>query len=294
MRRFIATALILAAGPVFAQSPVQHIDFDRPESWALEYFAAATTFTGLGPPKVRKPGTIEVALEVGWIPYLRMDQRRVGFDGTALEDLNKTLLLARPRLVLGLPGGVSAEVGWIPPIEIHGGTSNLISAALERPFVEGRRLTLGLRAYGQLGHAKGDFTCPKDVVAEEPGSPGNPQGCEAPSKDTSTLDVAGAALTGGLRLGERGEALHFAVGGTYNDLEFQVGAVTFGHLDDTRLATHGWTGWVAAGVGGPLGERFWFGLEAFYSPLVVRRPPRREAEYDGYFNVRAMLRYRIN
>ncbi|HKC23207.1 MAG TPA: hypothetical protein VKF32_00620, partial [Thermoanaerobaculia bacterium] len=101
MRNIIAAAILvslrLGAG---AQSPVsasaEHIDFDRPEAWALKYFIAVSTFTAIGPPAVRQPGSVEVGLELGWIPELDRGQRRVGFEGTTLEDLNKTPLLGRP------------------------------------------------------------------------------------------------------------------------------------------------------------------------------------------------------
>jgi hypothetical protein len=234
---------------------------------------------------------VELGLELGWIPELDRSQRRVGFEGTALEDLNKTPLLGRPRLLVGLPAGISAEVGWVPPVELNGGKANLIAAALERPFLESEPLTLGVRLYGQIGHATGDFTCSKAVAAQPPGSPGNPLGCNEPSRDTSTLNDAGAALTAGVHLGG-GAFAHLASGATYNDVQFQVGALTNGQPDHTLLVTHGWTGWIAGGAGFR-GERTWLGLEAFYSPLIVRRPPRTDTQNDGLFNVRAVLRYRI-
>ena len=74
---------------------------------------------------------------------------------------------------------------------------------------------------------------------------------------------------------------------------FQVGAVENGKPDNTRLTTHGWTGWAAAGAGWPLGRRASIAVEAFYSPLIVRRPPRQDTQNDGLFNVRALLRYQV-
>lgn len=291
--RVILAAMILGAtSQLAAQSPVEHLAFDRPESWALKYFSSVSTFTGLGSPVVREPWSVELGLEAGWIPHLSDSQRRVGFDGMNLEDLNKTPVFGRPRVAVGLPGGLSAELGWVPPVEINGQKTNLLAGALERPFLDRADWTLGLRLYGQVGYATGDFTCSTSVASQPPGSNGNPLGCNGPSRDTARLNNAGAALTGGVKIGAGG-ALHFAVGATYNDLAFQVGAVEFGFPDDTRLATHGWTGWAAAGVGWPLGRRLGFSVEAFYSPLNVVRPPRQDAQNDGLFNVRALLRYRV-
>jgi hypothetical protein len=290
-----ATALffLLAVGSrAAAQTPAQQIAFNRPEAWALKYFSAVSTFTALGPPVMREPGSIDFGLEGGWVPHLSDSQRRVGFDGTALEDLNKTPVFGRPRLTVGLPFGFSAEAAWVPPVGINGQRANLFDAALERPFVDADPWTLGFRLYGQVGHSKGDFTCPKDVVSQPPGSSGNPQSCNAASKDSATLNNGGLALTGGVKLGGGG-AVHFAVGSTYNDMVFQVGAVTNGAPDNTRLATHGWTGWVAAGAGWPLGKGASFAAEAFYSPLSVVRPPQEMAQNDGLFNVRAILRLHI-
>lgn len=291
--RAAALFFLLAAGSrVAAQTPAQQIDFSRPEAWALKYFSAVSTFTALGPPVVREPGSIDFGLELGWIPSLSESQRRVGFDGTALEDLNKSPLFGRPRLTVGLPAGFSVEGAWVPPVGINGQRANLFAAALERPFVDADPWTLGFRLYGQLGHAKGDFTCSKDVASQPPGSSGNPRSCDVPSADSATLNNVGLALTGGVKLGGGG-ALHFAGGGTYNDLVFQVGAVTAGVPDNTRLATHGWTGWVAAGAGWPLGKGASIAAEAYYSPLLVRRPPQEATQNDGLFNVRALLRFHI-
>jgi hypothetical protein len=284
--------LLAVASRVAAQTPAQQIAFDRPEAWALKYFSAVSTFTALGPPVLREAGSIDFSLEGGWIPSLSESQRRVGFEGTTVEDLNRSPLFGRPRLIVGLPAGFSVEGAWVPPVGINGQRANLLDAALERPFVVTDSLSLGFRLYGQLGHSKGDFTCPSDVVSQPPGSSGNPKGCDAGSKDSATLNNGGLALTGGVKLGGGG-ALHFAVGGTYNDLVFQVGAVTNGTPDNTRLATHGWTGWVAAGAGWPLGKGASFAAEAFYSPLSVVRPPQQMAQNDGLFNVRAVLRFHI-
>src|SRR5262245_55043932 len=42
----------------------QHVDFDRPEAWAMKFFGSVAAFTPLGEPVVREPGSIDVSLEV--------------------------------------------------------------------------------------------------------------------------------------------------------------------------------------------------------------------------------------
>ena len=291
-RPVIALSLLLGAAARVAAQPVEHIDFDRPESWALKYYAAVSTFTPLGPPETRKLGSLDLGLEAGWIPYLSEDQRRVGFDGTKVEDLNRLPVYGRLRVLAGLPAGFSVELGWIPPIEINGSKNNVFNAALERPFLVTERWSLGLRAYGQLGYSVGDYTCPEDAASQPPGSEGNPYKCDQPSADRATLNDLGGALTAGLKLSDS-VSLHLSGGGTYNDLKFQTHAVTDGARDDTLLITHGWTGWVAAGAVLNLTDRLSIDLELFYSPLAVVRPPSQETQNDGLFNVRGLLKYRL-
>ncbi len=247
LRAAVFLFLLATASRVAAQTPGQQIDFDRPEAWALKYFAAVTTFTPLQAPRERAPGTVEIAFEGGWVPYLTDTERTVGFEGTKVEDLNKTPLYGRPRLLIGLPAGFAVEVGWLPPIRIHGTQTNLFDAAIEKAFFDKPGGSLGLRLYGQIGHSYGDYTCPADVVLSPPGTPGNPYGCNAPSTDVASLNYAGAALTGGIKVAP-GVAVHLAGGATYNDLQFQIGAYWNGTADNSLLTTHGWTGWGAAGV----------------------------------------------
>lgn len=294
--------LVLSSFPVTAQpvvSPTEDIDFDRPEAWAMKYFSSVSLLTGFGPPKAREPGSVEIALEAGWIPHLSETERTVGFGGTKTENLNRSAVFARPRVIVGLPGKVSLMAGWVPPVDVDGLESNLFSLGLERPLVERDAWGLGARLYGQVGTIEGNITCSGDELRFEPGSEGNPFGCEADSNDEADLTYAGVELVGSRSLGGDGSPdLHLGVAANWHDFEFQVDALTFGFRDRTLLLTDGWTWSVNAGATWPLSDTTRFGVEAFYTPLSVDRPvdgnPQiTTSEQDDLFNARVLFGWSV-
>lgn len=272
----------------------QEIDFDRPEAWALKWTASLMLHTSLGAPRFREPGEVELGLEIDWIPSLSEDQRRVGFNGTKLEDFNRVSVLPRPRVAVGLGRAGTLEMAYLPPVTVAGVTPNLLSAALEIPIVRAGRWLVAARAYGQYGTVEGDITCPESEAAIPPGAPGNEFGCMEPSSDEARLDAAGFGVTAGYRVpGTRETDLYLGILATSMDLEFQVDALTFGVRDRTRLVTDGWTGAVTAGISSPISSRLQLAVELFYSPLDVVRPPSTGAENDELFNLRSAIRYRF-
>jgi hypothetical protein len=292
--------LLLTLAPVgagaqtlkLAEGPAQELDFDSPEAWAMEWTASLTLLTSLGPPRLREAGELELGLELDWIPTLSEDERRVGFNGTKVEDFNRLDILPRPRLAVGLGWATTLELAYLPPVTVEGLTPNLFSAAIERPVLRSGDWTLGLRAYGQVGTVEGDITCPADEAALPPGGPGNEFGCMEPSDDAVSLRYLGLALTAGWRIpGTSDSDLHFGVYATHMDLEFQVDAITFGFHDRSLLHAEGWTTAVTAGASFPVSSRIRLGLEAFYSPLDVVRPPATAPENDPLFNLRSMISY---
>lgn len=281
---------IVAAGPLSAQviDEVEDLDWDRPEAWAMKYFNSVSILTGLGPPAAREPWTFSVGLELDTIPRLSEDQRRIGFGGAKVEDINRLPALFRPRVTIGLPAEVSLDVAWVPPVEVRGVESNLFAVAAERPLYSDGPWTLGIRIYGQLGKVSGDFTCSEKEAAFPPGPPDNIYGCEAPSADELTLNHVGAAFTGGYLL--KKTQLHWGVAANFMDMEFQVNALTYGVLDRSLLLADGWTWSVNGGASWRLGGRTSLAAELFYSPLSVIRPPSTSRDNDPLFNVRTMLR----
>lgn len=272
----------------------REIDFDRPEAWAMKWTASLMMLTSLGAPRVREPGEIELGLELDWVPTLSEDQRRVGFNGTKVEDINRLSVLPRPRLAVGLGRAGTLELAYLPPVTIEGVTANLLSIALEVPVLSPGRWIFAVRGHGQIGTVEGDITCPAAEAAIPPGDPGNEFGCMERSTDTATLDAFGFGLTAGYRIpGTRETDLSFGVFGTNMDLAFQVDALTFGVRDRTRLVTDGWTAAVTAGISLPLSSSFRLAAEGFYSPLDVARPPASESENDALFNIRTMISYRF-
>lgn len=273
--------------------PPEHLAFDRPESWALAHFTSATLLTGLGTPGSLRPGSVSVGFELGWLPTLDATQRRVGFNGTEEQDLNKAPFMPRPRVTIGLPASFTLIVAGTPPIPMFGLEAALLAVGLERPIVETPHWVLGARGYGQVGWVRGAYTCPPSVLAFPPGSPGNDEGCQAPSSDTSKLRYLGGEAVVGYR-SERLPRLapHAAVGISVMDVGFQVNAHTFDFIDRTSYTSRGTVVSFSAGVSYQVTSRLALATDAFYSPMWVRRPglPR---ENDGLFNVRALVTCRL-
>jgi hypothetical protein len=282
---FLALALPASAQII---DDVEELDWDRPEAWAMKYFTSVSILTGLGPPTARGKWGFSVGLELDSIPQLSEDQRRIGFGGIKVEDINRLPAIFRPRVTVGLPAEFSLDVAWVPPVELRGVKSNLFAIGLERPVATAGPWTLGIRLYGQLGKIEGDFTCSEDEASFPPGSPGNIWGCEAPSEDELTLNYVGVAFTGGY--GFKKTDFHWGLAANSMDMEFQVGAVTYGLIDRSLLLADGWTWSFNGGASWSLGGRYTLSAEVFYSPLSVVRPPSTTQENDPLINLRTMLR----
>ena len=283
----------VTAGYNFHQN--YHIGFDRPEAWGLKYFTSATLLSGLSVPEPgegHRVGSLSVGLELGALPGLDAGQERIGFDGTAPEDLNKAPIFARPVIRVGLPWKLTALAAATPPFELFGIKSHLLAFGLERPIVQRNQWTLSWRGYGQIGSVKGAFTCPHGVLGFAPGSPDNPTGCVGESADVSTLRYAGMEFEIAHRLARMPKFIpHGAVGGNFIDGAFQVHAPVQGGLDETRLWTRGGTLSTSGGITYLLTKRTALTVDAFYSPLWVQRHPGVPRANDGLFNVRALISY---
>ena len=290
----LAAVLSTSAG---AQSVIdihEDLDFDRPEAWALKYFSSATQLSSLGVPDRRKAGSIELGVEAGWLPSLSEEERRVGFYGVKVEDLNKTPVFARPRLVVGLPAAFTLTLGWVPPVEVGGTKPNLVSLAIGRPLFEGRSWRLGARLAGQAGEIEADITCDSDTVAAGDDPIENPFRCEEPSQDRVTLRYVGFDLNASFVAGAKGKLEPYgSVFVAFIDPEFQVDARYNGLIDRTLQTTDGTTYSFALGARYAAAEAWGLAAEAFYTPLTMVRRPDAEEESQDFFNLRLLVTYRV-
>ena len=280
------------AGAQTATPPAESIAFDRPEAWAMKYFTSATTLNGLSTPDALQPGSLAVQFESGWLPTLSTAQERVGFNGTAPEDLNQAPVFLRPRVAIGLPHRLSIIVAVDPPIRAFGVTPRLLALGLDGVIHESAAWRFGWRAHGQVGTVTAAVSCPANIVAFPPGSANNPTGCTAESADVSTLRYGGAELQAARRVGRL--VPHAAVGANFIDGIFQTNAQTFGQPDHTRLQSSGVTFAASAGVGYALSDRFAIAADVFYSPLTVQRTATSATTIDPMINARGLISYRVN
>lgn len=293
----ILTWVVVPNGGAAAQAPilldgVEEMDFDRPESWAMAYFASVGMMTGMGLPEPRRPGSVELAFEGGLVPSLGEEKRRVGFVGDKVEDLNRSNLFGRLRVTVGLPQRFSLTVGVTPPVEFDGVTPKLVDLALSRLVLERPSWSLAARLRGQTGTLEGDLTCPRGIAGlDDPQS--NPDACLEPSRDEVTQNVLGLELVAGPRLRNERLKPYLAVSLHYLDLEFQVRARYSVFDDRTRLMTEGMTTALAIGLNWQAAERWSLAGELFATPLEVVRDPARGVQTDELVNGRALLRYRV-
>jgi opacity protein-like surface antigen len=292
----IFAASLAAAAPADAGEVVtseETLDVNRPESWAMKYYTSLTLFTGVDMPQYRRTGEVDLALEGGHVPQLSEDQRRVGFDGTKVEDVNKTQFFGRLRGSVGLGKGFALEVGYTPPLKVGGARPNLLALALGRPF-DLSSFRLGIRGFGQIGAIDADITCGAGEVAAGRDPQRNPLDCVEPSQDRSHQKVAGLELVAGYD-GWKHLKPHVGVGVNYMDLQFDINALYAGGLvsDHETQRTSGTTASATAGVTVDVNRRLRLGAEVFYSWLSVVRPPATAAVNDGLLNFRFLVSYRV-
>jgi hypothetical protein len=253
----------------------------------MKYYASLALLTGMGVPEATGAGSIDLGFEGGFVPQLSEEQRRVGFGGVKVEDLNRTPFFGRIRGRIGLSENTSLELAYLPPIEVDGTKPHMFAVAVGRPFDVGGTWKVGLRGYGQLGSIEGDITCSS---ADLEGS--NPYDCVAPSNDDLSQRVFGAEITTGY---VSASPLRPYVGIAFNylDLEFQVDAMHSGVHDRTLQLTDGATVSLTGGATYAAGDKWRFTGELFYSWLSVVRPPSTTSTNDGLFNFRFLVSYRI-
>ncbi len=290
----VAAVLLLPAVPAAAQPVLRNdeeLAFDRPEAWAMKYFTAVSLMGGFGPPERRRPGSVEVDLELGWIPELDDEEAQVGFQGTKVEDVNKAPVFVRPRLVVGLPHGFSLTAGYVPPVEAFDVEAHLLSVSLGRPLVETAAWRLGARIHGQGGSVESDITCPGEVAGvADPDV--NPTGCEEPSSDEITMRYAGLELAAARDDGAARWVPYGALSANWLDMAFQVDALTFGLRDRTLLSADGFTWSAAAGLRYRHPSGAALAVEGHYTPLTVRRRGGGQ-ENDPLLHVRVLLAWRL-
>ena len=273
----------------------EELDATRTEAWAMRWFAAVATPTMFGAATSAEPWSFELALEGGSIPSLSEEDRRVGFNGTKVEDLNRAPLFGRPVVRLGLPADFTLSAGWVPPIDFDGVEPNIFSLALARPLWTGARGRLSAQAFYLDGRIAGDISCPQSEVDAGDDPVGNPFLCEAASNDTMSI------TSWGIELGYAWQAtpvvdLFVTALWQQLDTEFQVRATYDGFVDRARLVydgnDHAWT----AGVGWLATEKFRLAGELFYSPLDVVRDPtgRGPSQNDPLFNFRLLGTYKLH
>lgn len=290
----IAGIALGLAAPAAARTTFE-LDDTRTEAWAMRWFAGLAAPTGFGVAAAGEPWTWEIGLEGGLIPSLSEDERRVGFNGTKVEELNRTSIFARPLVRLRLPADFALVAGWVPPVELDGVEPDLRSLALERPLWSGRRLRLGGRVFLLDGELSGDITCPEDEVAAGDDPVGNPFRCEEVSNDTLAIDALGAEL--GVAFAASPAIELFASALWYGlDGEFQVRATYANYVDRDKLLHSGDDLAFTAGVAWRPDDQWRIAGQLYYSPLDVVREPfgSREEENDALLNVRLAVSWRLN
>jgi hypothetical protein len=294
-RSIFLSTLLLACADARAQTVIQNnerLASDRPEAWAMNYFAATTFMTGFGETPALTPGQWQLGVELGHIPHLSEEQPRVGFNGFKSEDLNRSPALGRIRVMAGLPAGWVAELGYTPPVSINNTRPrNLVAAAIGRRVIERGRYALSARLLGQHGSVSGDITCPGELAGISD-SERNPAGCQAASDDRAQLNYYGFELTSSLD--HAPWRWHASLGLIRTELEVQVDALTFDVRDRSRLMTQDVVPYLAVGANRDLARHWHWGAEILYVPLTVQRNAESSRESDPLTSFRLQLSYRFD
>ncbi|MEO8294258.1 MAG: hypothetical protein ABI613_02005 [Gemmatimonadota bacterium] len=235
MRPWLIPLLLAIPGTALAQGDC-FPDKDSHEASAFAILGVPLAFGPASAPASRPPWSVQLAIETSYLPNIDDSTATptICRAGKGPENTDFATLLPRPRLLLGLPGGLSLEASWIPPITVNGAEPNVFGASLGRSFMLGTSgMLLGLRLHATTGVIHAPITCDEEALMDTVSECFNGM----LSNDEYHPNSFGADASVGWSLG--GGSLQPFLGGGYNVLHprFRVNFTNqFGQTDRRRVA----------------------------------------------------------
>jgi hypothetical protein len=240
MVRLVVLAMLVSSSSV-AYSQECRPPKDSSESKLLAFFAAPIAFSPAGHAERLDPGAIRLSFDATYVPKPSAEINRSSFCQRKGESTNLSSVFPRPRIAIGLPGGLFLEGSYLPPVTVMDATPNLGSVALgwSRPLMSATQpgsmnSWITLRAHATFGKVDGSITCAKDALQQTSAT----QSCygDTPSDDSYKPNMVGGEAIYGISPNTRFSAY---LGGGYTSLRprFQVGFTSLnGGLDNTKVA----------------------------------------------------------
>ena len=144
---------------------IQRHGFSDGEGKLMAFYSAGLTFSPVAAPRQRSRGDLALGLELGYLPRLSTEQRRVG---DKPEATNLAPIFPRPRISYAVTDRVTLEASWIPPVKFFDVKANLASLALSWTTDSSRALRFTPRLAGTIGSVEGAITCSDDLRGHSP------------------------------------------------------------------------------------------------------------------------------
>ena len=170
---------------------------NTPEAKLMAFYAAPLTFSTVMQPQQLKPWQWQVALEI--TPMQNADSARRAtqcYTASKGEATNLASVFPRPRLALGLPWNLVAELSYVPPIRVKDATANLAGVSLawtQRVVVfAGSSVFMQVRGHTVIGYVEGPITCGREALQADPSKPcfGTKESNDRFTPNVSGVDVA--------------------------------------------------------------------------------------------------------
>lgn len=211
---------------------------DSSEAKLLAFYAAPIAFSPAGNAERLAPGAVRLSFDVTYVPKPSADIQRASYCNRKSENSDLAPIFPRPRIAVGLPGGLYVEGSYLPPVTVMDATPNLGSLALGwtralKRSAQGGETWVGLRAHATFGKVNGAITCSADAIQTTSAA----KACfgTEPSDDTYKPNMTGLEGIVGMRGAGK---LSGYVGAGYTSIKprFQVHfQPQGGALDDTNV-----------------------------------------------------------
>jgi hypothetical protein len=166
---------------------------DSHEAKLLAFYSVPIVFSADVPSLSLPAGAVRLSGEAAYVPSASATLQNTEYCYTGrAENTGLTSFFGRPRLAVGLPGGLGFEVSYLPPITVASATPNIGSAALWLTRAVNSELLLTVRAHGTVGLVKGPITCPRNALQQDDSEA--PCYGTNPSTDEFRPDMAGLEL----------------------------------------------------------------------------------------------------